>query len=114
MKRSTIANSSTFVAGLDGAFDLPDLEGWQDFAKQRRDSFCDSFGDCQPVDFGPLPGFEVGGMQVIVVHPLWDTRNPSGLLAAALAACKPGITVKLVDTFNLLRREGWAYRNLHA
>ena len=106
-------HSSAFAAGLDGAFDLPDLEDWQDFARQRRNSFCDSFGDCQPADFGPLPGFEVGGMQVIVVHPLWDTRNPSGLLASALAATTPG-TVKTLDTFNLLRREGWAYRALHS
>ncbi len=106
-------HSSTFAAGLDGAFDLPDLEGWQDFARRRRDSFCVSFGECHPADFGPLPGFEVGEMQVVVVHPLWDTRNPSGLLARALAACTSG-TVKTVDTFNLLRREGWAYRSLHA
>lgn len=105
-------HSSTFVSGLNGMFDVPDLDGWLTFASRLRDSFCRSF-PCHPHEFGELPGFEVGGRQVIVVHPLWDTRQPRGILAEARAACQLG-NVQTVDTFNLLRREGWTYRSLSA
>jgi DEAD/DEAH box helicase domain-containing protein len=104
--------SSSFVSGLNGIFDVPDLDGWITFASRLRDSFCQSF-PCHPYEFGQLPGFEVGGRQVIVVHPLWDTRQPRGILAEARAACHPS-NVQSVDTFNLLRREGWTYRSLSA
>ncbi len=103
-------HSGAFAAGLDGAFDVPDSAGWLDFAIRLRDSFCRSF-PCRSRNFGRLPGFEVGGRQVIVVHPLWDAFHPRGILAEARAACGPG-TVRTVDTFNLLRREGWSYRSL--
>jgi DEAD/DEAH box helicase domain-containing protein len=103
-------HSRAFAAGLDGAFDVPDLAGWLDLAFHLRDSFCRSF-PCHPRAYGRLPGFEVGGRQVLVVHPLWDTIHPRGILAEARAACDPR-TVRTVDTFNLLRREGWSYRSL--
>ena len=60
---------------------------------------------------GPLPGFQIGGIPVIVVHPLWDTYRPHGLLAEARASTAAG-PVKHVDTFNLLRRESWSYQSL--
>ncbi len=50
-----------FRAGLGGDFGTPDLEGWAEFAVQRRDAFCDAFS-CIPREFGPLPGFEVGNL----------------------------------------------------
>ncbi len=103
-------HASTFTAGLSGAFDVPDLDGWLEFAFRLRASFC-RFFPCRLRDFGQLPGFEVGGRQVIVVHPLWDTFRPQGLFAAARATCDPG-AIRTVDTFNLLRREGWTYRSL--
>jgi DEAD/DEAH box helicase domain-containing protein len=103
-------HSNTFVSGLNNIFGVPDLDGWLVFASRLRDSFCQSFR-CQPCEFGQLPGFEVGGRQVIVVHPLWDTRHPRGILAEARAACQND-RVQTVDTFNLLRREGWTYRSL--
>jgi DEAD/DEAH box helicase domain-containing protein len=103
--------SDTFMVGLDGRFDTPELDQWMDSARRLRDSFLRSFTQCHVRDFDPLPGFTVGDRQVIVVHPLWDTHHPQGILAQARAACAPG-TVCTLDTFNLLRREGWAYRSL--
>ena len=99
-----------FTAGLDGDFTAPDLDGWGPFAAERRNAFCSTFS-CAPRDFGPLPGFEIGGIQVITVHPLWDKYRPQGLLAEARAAVTPG-PLKHVDTFNLLRRESWTYQSL--
>jgi DEAD/DEAH box helicase domain-containing protein len=99
-----------FQAGLDGDFAAPDLDGWVPLATERRNAFCATFS-CTPRDFGPLPGFEVGGTQVVVVHPLWDTYRPHGLLAKARATCGPG-EVRHVDTFNLLRRQSWTYQSL--
>ncbi|MHB1953419.1 MAG: DEAD/DEAH box helicase [Sulfobacillus sp.] len=103
--------SDTFTAGLDGDFSVPDLDGWLAFATERRNSFCTTFDSCVPQDFGGLPGFEVGGKQVLVVHPLWDTYQPHALLEEALAATSSG-TLKYLDTFNLLRRESWCYQSL--
>jgi hypothetical protein len=100
----------SFVAGLDGDFGAPDLDGWLELATERRNAFCATFG-CNPRDFGSLPGFEIGGIQVIVVHPLWDTYRPHALLAGARATASPG-TLKHLDTFNLLRRESWCYQSL--
>jgi Lhr-like helicase len=105
-------HSSAFVAGVDGVFLDPDLEGWPTLAVQRRDAFCSTFA-CAPIDFGPLPGFEVGGVHVIVVHPFWDTHRPSGILANAVAhARSAAASPKFVDTFNLMRRESWTYQRL--
>lgn len=99
-----------FTAGLDNDFSLPDLVGWTAFATERRNAFCATFG-CSPREFGALPGFEIGNLQVIVVHPLWDTYRPHGLLAEARATATPG-DIKHLDTFNLLRRESWSYQSL--
>ncbi len=105
--------SAGFAAGVDGEFGTPDLEGWPELAKQRREAFCSTF-NCSPQDFGPLPGFEVGGKQVIVVHPLWNTHQPSGILAEARARTRPAAAheIRYVDTFNLMRRESWTYQRL--
>ena len=100
----------TFKCGLDADFTAPDLEGWQEFARERRDAFCATF-DCTPRDFGSLPGFTVADKQVLVVHPLWDTDSPRGLLKDAHAAAAPSAPRHL-DTFNLLRRESWSYQSL--
>ena len=100
----------TFACGLDHDFSDPDLDGWMEFARERRDAFCITFR-CAPRDFGPLPGFVVGGRQVLVVHPLWDTHSPQGLLAEARATASPS-PPRHLDTFNLLRRESWSYQSL--
>jgi hypothetical protein len=101
---------STFTAGLHSDFSAPDLDGWMAFASDRRDSFCATFG-CTARQFGPLPGFEIGGRSVLIVHPLWDTSRPHGLVAQAHASA-PGAAFAHLDTFNLLRRETWCYQSL--
>jgi hypothetical protein len=105
-------HSPGYRAGLDGTFASADLEGWMQLAVQRRDSFCESFG-CTAQDFGPLPGFIVGSKQVIVVHPLWNTYRPDGLLAAACSTASASAEpIRFADTFNLLRRESRVYQSL--
>ena len=102
--------SDSFCCGVDGVFSVPDLEGWLEHATKLRDTFCASF-PAESRDFGSLPGLEIGGRQVLVVHPLWDWRNPIGLLAEGLASCRDE-NYQTLDTFNLLRRPGWAYQSL--
>ena len=102
--------SAAFQCGLDGTFALPDLDGWMNRARRLRDTFCKSF-QAQPQDFAQLPGFTLGGRQVLVIHPLWDPRRPAGLLAEALAASSHS-SPQTLDTFDLLRRQGWAYQSL--
>lgn len=99
--------SDSFQCGIDDNFSLPDLENWIAIATSQRDIFCQSF-DCIPHSFGPLPGFEIGEKQVIVVHPLWDTFRPTGILAAAIA--HNNVEPKYLDTFNMLRRPSAAYQ----
>lgn len=103
-------HSSEYQAGADGDFELPELEGWLDTAAELRDIFCESFG-CTPRQFGQVPGLEIGPRQVLIVHPLWRRQVTEGLLAESLTMVDPD-RVKFLDTFNLLRRQGWAYRSL--
>jgi hypothetical protein len=103
--------SGAFACGLDRDFSPPDLAGWPAFAAAWRDTFCSCFPGCQAHQFGPLPGFEVGAHNVIVVHPLWNTVAPRGLLAEAIAAVPAG-QPKFLDTFNMLRRLSASYQSL--
>jgi hypothetical protein len=105
-------SDSAYSAGLDGTFDLPELAGWPALARQLRDSFNASFRGTSR-DFGPLPGLELGDHQIIMVHPLWHTGRPHGILSDALATAGPA-PVRFLDTFNVMRREGWCYRSLAA
>jgi DEAD/DEAH box helicase domain-containing protein len=102
--------SDTFQCGLNGNFSNPDLEGWLQTATQLRDTFCTSFSSCHPREFGSLSGFEIGSKQVIIVHPLWNLKNPSGLLADAIAAEQTDTPIRYLDTFNLRRRPSWCYQ----
>ena len=102
--------SDEFDCGLGGDFSPSDLVGWVEQATKLRDSFCSSFA-AQARDFGPLPGFEIGNRQVLIVHPLWNPTRPEGLLAAGMEACTIE-NPQTLDTFNLLRRPAWAYQEL--
>lgn len=99
----------SFTCGLDGNFSTPYLSGWVSFARERRNVFCSSF-NCEPREFGLLPGFHVGGKDVILAHPLWSRVKPQGVLADAIAIAKQ--PVSFVDTFNILRRMSWVYQRL--
>ena len=102
--------SASFRCGLDDDFSLADVAGWVGQATKLRNSFCSAF-QTQAHQFGPLPGLKIGNQQALVVHPLWDTESPTGLLAEAFASCS-GENPRTLDTFNLLRRPAWAYQQL--
>jgi DEAD/DEAH box helicase domain-containing protein len=96
---------------LDARFSEPYLTGWLAAATSLRNAFADSFG-CTPRNFGPLPGLIAGNKVVVVSHPLWDRNRPFGWLAEALADAPQGETVRVINTFNLLRRPSWVYQRL--
>ena len=67
------------------------------------------------MNFGELPGFEVSSLQVVIVHPFWDTFAPREMLARAAAEtviAYDAQRVKFLDVFNLMRRESWCYERL--
>lgn len=106
----TLGNSGS-QCGLDRDLSAPELQGWPRLARVLRDSFCLAF-QCTPRDFGELPGCVVGAKQVIFIHPLWDTLQPTGLMAEAFAAADQASDVRALDTFNVLRRPSKAYQAL--
>ena len=73
--------------------------------------FCNSF-PARPREFDQLPGFELGSRQVVVIHPVWNSHSPDGLLAEAIASSDHPSGPQTLDTFNLLRRLGWSYQSL--
>lgn len=100
---------SRYQAGLDNDFSQIELQGWLDDAMKLRDYFISCF-DYTPQTWGRLPGFIAGTQRYLVVHPLWDTENPTGILQSAMTAEGGRRNLRFVDTFNLLRRPGW-YRH---
>ncbi|HEY9821467.1 MAG TPA: hypothetical protein V6D35_11920 [Candidatus Sericytochromatia bacterium] len=104
--------TNEFQCGLDGDFSAPELDNWLETATALRDNFCQSFESCIPREFSSLPGFEIGDRRVIIIHPLWNRHNPSGLLAAARATLEADAQIRYLDTFNILRRPSWAYQQL--
>ena len=103
--------SSGYLAGLDGNFGFPELEGWAELATSLRDTFCVAFPVQAITLQDGLPAFTAGDLTVIVVHPFWDTRAATGILAQARADVSTRDT-KYADTFNLLRRQSWVYQQL--
>lgn len=100
-----------YIVGLDGLFYLPELEGWLETATKLRDDFISYFSGYVPYVWGGIPGFKAGKRSYLIAHPLWDTRNPQGILAKAAAQSEidTGIEPGFIDTFNLLRRPGWCH-----
>ena len=107
-----ILRDSRYPCGLDGRFTTPELDDWPAFANKACRSFASQFIDYRPRTWGRLPGFEAGNWRVIIVHPLWDTRNSRGILAEAVAAAGGPSVVRYIDTFNLHRRPGWCHSKL--
>lgn len=97
---------SEYRAGLDNNFSQIELHGWLVNALNLRDNFISYFGYL-PQALGDLPGFTAGSQRYLVVHPLWDTENPTGILQAAVTAAGGKKNLRFIDTFNLLRRPGW-------
>lgn len=107
-----ILSESAHLCGIDGNFDFPELSGFLESSAALRTNFCQSFQSCEPAEFGSLHGWRVGGRNVIVIHPLWSTARPGGMLAEALSLISQDDNVRMVDTFNLYRRMSWIYQRL--
>ena len=102
-----LLKDSRYRAGLDGDFTAPELDGWTETAEK----LCRAFAECfnyQFVQWAGIPGFIAGNNRFLVVHPLWDTRRATGILAEAVAEAG-GAVDGYIDTFNLLRRPGWCH-----
>lgn len=106
-----ILSDSRHPCGLNGQFTTPELDGWLDFATKLSENFAVQF-NYESRTWGRLPGFEAGNWRVIIVHPLWDTNNPGGILAGAVAVAGGPSVVQYIDTFNLHRRPGWCHSRL--
>ncbi len=106
----------SYRCGLDRDrnFGFPELVTWLEDARKLRDLFCSAFPALRPEFFGPLPGLSVGGVAVLLVHPLWDVGHPAGLLAEARTAIPQTREVRYIDSFNLQRRPSWTYQALGA
>ena len=107
-------SDATYRVGLDADFTLPELENWLSLATRLRDDFCQTFcADASgiSVTLGILPAIQMSGTTFIIVHPLWNVQQPTGILAEAWADVKTP-TVKTLDTFNLLRRPAWCHQKL--
>ena len=96
---------NNYSAGLNGNFNDIELRGWPEMARQVRDNFV-SYFNYQLRDWGILPGFIAGNQRYVVVHPLWNTFRPAGILNDAVQSAG-GSIAGFFDTFNLLRRPGW-------
>lgn len=105
-------HSNSYRCGLDGDFSLPELTSWEENADRLGNEFASVF-ELDREKFGQLPGFQIAGRPVVVVHPLWGRGGPaptSGLLKDAIAYAGPGAL--MIDTFNLQRRQTWCYQRL--
>ena len=107
-----VFSDSMYPCGIDGGFASPELAGWLEFTDSLRTTFCASFQSCETAEFGPLHGWTVAEQNVILIHPLWSTAHPAGILAEALATLGQDDEVRLVDVFNLHRRMSWVYQRL--
>jgi hypothetical protein len=98
-----------YECGLDGDFARPELVGWMELAEKQSRNFAALFG----YDFkgtGPLPWLERANKVVMITHPLWDTSDPKGILADAIA--DTGGDPIFLDTFNLMRRQSWCHMDI--
>ncbi len=107
-----VLSDPTYPCGVNDDFSLPELSGWLDFSDVIRATFCQSFQSCEPAEYGQLHGLTVAGRSIILIHPLWSTAHPGGILAEALATLSQDDNVRLVDAFNLYRRMSWVYQRI--
>jgi hypothetical protein len=97
-----------FSCGLDGNFDAsPSLADWPTLARRYATALVTNYRtNGEVIDVGKLTAFRFDRTQnrwALVVHPLWDTENPSGILEEAIR--RLGIPPEFSDTFELSRRQ---------
>jgi Lhr-like helicase len=106
--------------GLDGQFDAPGIQGWHEAVTKSAMRFVDGYGKQFRLgdDNNHLPIIEgisgvASGKLAIVIHSLWDSINPAGILAKTIGQQDADRdNILFVDSFNLTRRPGWVYRKL--
>jgi hypothetical protein len=104
-----------FRCGLDGNFETsPSLSDWPTLANVYATALVNNYQSNGEVkEFGKLTAFRLDRNQnrwALVVHPLWDIDNPSGLLAEAIRQI--GSPPEFADTFELSRRQVLARERL--
>ena len=97
-----------FRCGLDGNFDAsPSLSDWRTLANVYATALVNNYQSNGEVrEFGKLTAFRLDRKQdrwALVVHPLWDVDNPSGILAETIQQI--GSPPEFADTFELSRRQ---------
>lgn len=100
------------VCGLDGDFELPELERWPEHAAALAAQMAKRFGGDHAA-FEGVPAFRIGAQRkrmtpwILVVHPLWDWRDdlPDSILSRARDAAGEYGEPLCWDTFNLTRRQ---------
>ncbi len=100
-------NSQTFRCGLDGNFQSPSLSDWPTLARRYATELATRYRtDGEVRDVGKLVAFRFNRSRdqwALVVHPLWDIDNPSGILQEAIDAL--GSQPEFADSFELSRRQ---------
>jgi hypothetical protein len=100
-------NNPTFRCGLDGNFQTPSLSDWPKHARRYATELATRYRtDGEIREVGELVAFRLNRSRdqwAIVVHPLWDIENPSGILQEAINAL--GTQPEFADTFELSRRQ---------
>jgi hypothetical protein len=97
-----------FSCGLDGNFESsPSLADWPALARRYATALVTNYrSNGEVIDVGKLTAFRFDRTQnrwALVVHPLWDTENPSGILEEAIR--RLGTPPEFSDTFELSRRQ---------
>lgn len=105
-----------YSAGLNGATDSPELGDWTTLVNRSIERLAERFPGTAVVA-GGVPAFRLpdrrgrvtaASRTAVVVHPLWSTTDPGGLLASTLADLGDPQPM-LVDAFSLDRRP-WLVR----
>ncbi len=100
-------NSHSFRCGLDGIFESPSLSDWPKLARRYATELATRYRtDGEVRDVGKLVAFRLDRSRdqwALVVHPLWDIDNPSGILQEAIDLL--GTQPEFADTFELSRRQ---------
>jgi DEAD/DEAH box helicase domain-containing protein len=97
-----------FSCGLDGNFGAtPSLSDWPALARRYATALITNYRSNGEVrELGELTAFRFdrsGNQWALVVHPLWDVDNPTGILEAAIHEL--GVPPEFSDTFELSRRQ---------
>ncbi|MBI4911000.1 MAG: DEAD/DEAH box helicase [Acidobacteria bacterium] len=97
-----------FSCGLDGNFEAsPSLSDWPALARRYATALVTNYrSNGEVIDVGKLTAFRFDRSQkrwALVVHPLWDIGNPSGILEEAIRQI--GSPPEFSDTFELSRRQ---------